>query len=85
MTTKDAEKKANASGGSGADAGGKVSKSNAIKTGYGIVKSVSSGSNVIISGIATAGNVIPPEKVVILSGINAPKLQRAKAAEKDEV
>eukprot|EP00954_Amorphochlora_amoebiformis_P029649 1393467-Amorphochlora_amoeboformis.AAC.2 len=55
------------------------------KQGYGIVKSVLSGSSVVISGIATQGNAVPPEKVIILSGVNAPRLQRSKDKEPDEV
>mmetsp|Transcript_26367 Transcript_26367/g.41722 ORF Transcript_26367/g.41722 Transcript_26367/m.41722 type:complete len:943 (-) Transcript_26367:296-3124(-) len=54
------------------------------KQGYGIVKSVLSGSSVVISGIATQGNAVPPEKVIILSGVNAPRLQRSKDKEPDE-
>lgn len=51
---------------------------------YGYVKSVISGDCVVLLGGALSPDQEPPEKVVVISGIQAPKFARSKSNNKDE-
>mmetsp|Transcript_17218 Transcript_17218/g.25824 ORF Transcript_17218/g.25824 Transcript_17218/m.25824 type:complete len:953 (-) Transcript_17218:144-3002(-) len=70
--------------GGGAKEKAAQSKVQAAKVGIGLVTNILSGSTVVISGQASKDKK-PPEKKIILSGINAPRLQRtSKEDDKDE-
>lgn len=52
----------------------------ARSTGYGVVKAVLSGDSIVVIGGANPGQ-IPPERVVVFTGITAPRFARSKNAE----
>mmetsp|Transcript_28020 Transcript_28020/g.68106 ORF Transcript_28020/g.68106 Transcript_28020/m.68106 type:complete len:940 (-) Transcript_28020:196-3015(-) len=82
MTSMDANTEKKAAPGKGGAP--QKSKGETTKVGVATVKNVTSGTSVVISGLATKANAIPPEKVIQLSGIQAPRLQRVRDPEKDE-
>jgi len=55
-------------------------KPRVYQTGYALVKSVPSGDSIVVQGTVQAG-VIPPEKNITLTGVNAPKFAKGKAQE----
>lgn len=46
--------------------------------GYGVVKAVSSGDTLVLMGAPKERGQIPPERTIVLTGINAPKFARGK-------
>jgi staphylococcal nuclease domain-containing protein 1 len=50
----------------------------APKKGYAMVKGVLSGDTIIVQSAAASGQIAPPEKTIILSGIVAPKFAKGK-------
>lgn len=48
--------------------------------GYGVVKAVSSGDTIVLMGAPKVRGEMPPERTIILTGINAPRFARGKTS-----